>query len=301
MSTHAEGDRAPVTVIGLGAMGSAMAETFLRAGHPTTVWNRTAHRAEPLVTKGATAAASPADALAASDLIVISQVDYQAMYDSLGPAERALTGRVLVNLSSGTPEEGRRASTWATGHGAEFLAGGIMADPPGIGHPGAFALYSGPQAALERHRETLKVLADTTYVGADAGLALLYYQAGAYVFLSTLSSSLHAAALLGTAGVPAKDLFPFLAGTFADLSTDGPMGYLRRLMDEVDAGEYPGELNNLRMQAVGMEHVVQATRDAGLDTAVPEALKELFERAVERGHGAEGLTSIIEVIKKPAR
>ncbi|MGG1612408.1 NAD(P)-binding domain-containing protein [Paenibacillus phoenicis] len=31
----------PVSVIGLGMMGSALAQTFLKEGHPTTIWNRT--------------------------------------------------------------------------------------------------------------------------------------------------------------------------------------------------------------------------------------------------------------------
>ena len=35
-----------VTVIGLGAMGTALAEALLRAGNTTIVWNRTASKAE---------------------------------------------------------------------------------------------------------------------------------------------------------------------------------------------------------------------------------------------------------------
>ncbi|MGL5201294.1 MAG: NAD(P)-binding domain-containing protein, partial [Aeromonas veronii] len=31
-----------LSVIGLGAMGSALATTLLKAGHPVTVWNRSA-------------------------------------------------------------------------------------------------------------------------------------------------------------------------------------------------------------------------------------------------------------------
>lgn len=45
-------DRPPVTVLGTGAMGAALAETLLGAGHPTTVWNRTPGRADPLAAKG---------------------------------------------------------------------------------------------------------------------------------------------------------------------------------------------------------------------------------------------------------
>ncbi|MER5418487.1 NAD(P)-binding domain-containing protein [Streptosporangium roseum] len=41
-------------MIGLGPMGRAMAAAFLAAGHPTTVWNRTAGRADELLASGAT-------------------------------------------------------------------------------------------------------------------------------------------------------------------------------------------------------------------------------------------------------
>lgn len=43
----------PVTVVGLGSMGRALAGAFAGAGHPTTVWNRTPAKAAPLVAKGA--------------------------------------------------------------------------------------------------------------------------------------------------------------------------------------------------------------------------------------------------------
>lgn len=50
----------PVTMLGLGAMGSVLAETLLAAGHHVTVWNRTAGRADALVAAGASSTRSPA-------------------------------------------------------------------------------------------------------------------------------------------------------------------------------------------------------------------------------------------------
>ncbi|WP_437944234.1 NAD(P)-binding domain-containing protein [Sorangium sp. So ce281] len=65
-----------------------------------TVWNRTPSRADELVTAGATLARTPADALVASELIILSLTDYPAMYDILGGSTGALAGKVLVDLSS---------------------------------------------------------------------------------------------------------------------------------------------------------------------------------------------------------
>ncbi|MCJ7780453.1 MAG: NAD(P)-binding domain-containing protein, partial [Acidimicrobiia bacterium] len=60
-----------VTVIGLGAMGSALAATLIEKGHAVTVWNRTAAKAAPLVSAGAVQAATPRDAVAASPVTIV--------------------------------------------------------------------------------------------------------------------------------------------------------------------------------------------------------------------------------------
>jgi 3-hydroxyisobutyrate dehydrogenase-like beta-hydroxyacid dehydrogenase len=293
--------REPVTVIGLGAMGSAMAEVFLAAGHPTTVWNRTPGRADPLVAKGATRAASPAEALTASGVTVLSLVDYAAMTDILGDVEHAaFGGRVLVNLSSDTPERLREADRWVAARGGRLVTGGIMAPPPGIGQPGAYTFYSGPRDVVEAHRATLEALGRVDHVGADPGLAMLYYQAMLTVFWTSLVGYFHAAALLGTAGVTAKAVHPYVAELLGGLVVEGPMGFLNTLAREIDAREYPGEENNLHMQAVGAEHVVDTFRDAGLDTGMPAALSRLFAAADAAGHGADGLSSVMELIRRPS-
>ncbi|MGV9897077.1 NAD(P)-binding domain-containing protein, partial [Streptomyces tendae] len=49
--------RIPLTVLGTGAMGTALVRAWLAAGHPVTVWNRTPARAEALAAQGATVAA----------------------------------------------------------------------------------------------------------------------------------------------------------------------------------------------------------------------------------------------------
>jgi 3-hydroxyisobutyrate dehydrogenase-like beta-hydroxyacid dehydrogenase len=292
--------KTPVTVIGLGPMGATMAATFLEQGHPTTVWNRTAAKAAPLVDQGAALAATPADALAASELVVISQTDYKAMHDSLKDATHALKGRVLVNLSSGSPDELRRAGEWASEHGAELLTGGIMVPPPGIGKPGSYVFYSGQEKTLDAHRETLRALGDTTFVGTDVGLAMLYYQAQLYLFWSTTTAYMHALALVGSAGVSAERFRPFATALVSALASDGPMGFLRIITEEVDSGLSPGADNTLRMQAIGAEHVVEAAQEAGIDTAGPAALRDLFWRAVDKGHGDGGLSSVFEVVRAPA-
>ncbi|WP_327638996.1 NAD(P)-binding domain-containing protein [Kribbella sp. NBC_00482] len=283
--------REAVTVIGLGSMGSMMARTFVAAGHPTTVWNRTPGKTDGL---GAVPAATAAEAVAASKVVVISQVDYGAMFDSLADAD--LRGRVLFNLSSDSPERLRKATEWVVERGGTLVTGGIMVPPPGIGQPGSYVFYAGPEEALAAHQATLEVLGRVDHVGTDPGQAMLYYQAMLNIFWSTLISYFYSASLVGNA----EQLRPYVATMLTDLAEDGPMGFLRILTAELESGEHPGAENNLHMQAVGAEHVVQAFAEAGLDATVPSAVAALFARADAAGYGADGLSALVELVRKPS-
>ena len=104
-----------VSVIGLGAMGSTLAQVLLGNGYRVTVWNRTTAKAEPLVRDGAVLAQSAASAVGASPIVVVCVLDYKATNEILGTKEvaSALAGRVLVQLTTGSPQEARDGEVWA--------------------------------------------------------------------------------------------------------------------------------------------------------------------------------------------
>ena len=60
-----------------------------------------------------------------------------------------MVGRLLIQLSTGTPNEAREAGAGRT-HGADFLAGAIMAYPAEIGRTDANIIVSGAEPAFVR-------------------------------------------------------------------------------------------------------------------------------------------------------
>jgi 3-hydroxyisobutyrate dehydrogenase-like beta-hydroxyacid dehydrogenase len=280
----------PVTVLGLGPMGRAMAATFLAGGHPVTVWNRTAGKADDLVARGAVRADSVAAAVAAAELVVVSLTDYPAMYETLGPATAVLPGRVLVNLSSATPGEAREAARWAAGHGAVQLTGGVLTPPPGIGAPGSSTFYSGPRDAFEQHRETLTILTATDYRGDDPGLAALYYQLNMDMFWTAMLGWLHTLALARANGITARDLLPY-----AKLALDVDY-FLDFYTDRIDADAHPGDVDRLAMGVASVEHVLHTAEESGVDPVLPAAVLEIFRRGVTAGRGGDSFTSLIDVV-----
>lgn len=282
--------KTPLSFIGLGPMGRAMVGRFLDAGHPVTVWNRTASRADDLVAKGATRADAAADAVAANRLVLLSLTDYDAMYAVLEGAD--LAGRVVVNLSSDTPDKTLKAAAWLAERGAELVVGGVMVPAPLVGDPSAYVFYSGPREVFDRHRETLALIGRPDYVGEDHSLAQLYYQAQLDMFLTALAGMLHGVALVGSAGVTAEQFAPYLADLASSLSM-----YVDETVRQVDSGEHPGDQANVLMMGATADHIVGATEAAGLDTALPKAVQSLYHRAIEAGHGRDSWTALVNVIR----
>ncbi|WP_309103981.1 NAD(P)-binding domain-containing protein [Microbacterium sp.] len=289
-------DKQAVTMIGLGPMGQAMARALLAAGHPVTVWNRTASRADDLVAAGAVRADSPAEALRASHLVLLSLTDYQAMWDILGEHTDALSGRTLVNLSSEGPAKTRAAAEWASAHGATLIVGGVMVPAEMIGTEAASAYYSGPSDVFERIEETLSVIASPLYLGEEISLAQLMYQAQLHVFLTSLSALMQATALLNSAGMSATEALPHLIGIHR---ATPELGMVEAIGKDIDAGVHPGEMATATMMGATADHIVQASEEAGLDLALPRAVLGHYRRVVDDGKGQDSWTRIIDGIRDP--
>ncbi|MGX1508276.1 UNVERIFIED_CONTAM: 3-hydroxyisobutyrate dehydrogenase-like beta-hydroxyacid dehydrogenase [Streptomyces graminofaciens] len=283
-----------VTVIGLGPMGQAMAGAFLDRGYEVTVWNRTASRADALVTRGAVLAPSVEEALASNELVILSLTDYDAMYATLEPAAAALTGRTLVNLSSDTPERARTAARWAAERGAVQLTGGVTVPPSGIGQAESSTFYSGPRQVFDRHRPALEVITGRTdHRGEDPGLAALMYQIGMVMFWTSMLSYWQAITLADANGLAAADILPHAVETANSLP-----GFFSFYAERIDAGRHSGDVDRLAMGMASVEHVLHTNADAGVDTTLPAAVVELFRRGMNAGHAADSFSTLVELMKK---
>lgn len=283
----------PVTVIGLGLMGRALAEAFLANGHPTTVWNRTAGRADELVASGATRADGVAEAVRASPLVIICVRDYDAVREILEPIAGDLPDRVVVNLTSGSSQEARELAGWMAGHGAAYLDGAIMMTPPAIGKPETVILYGGPTDVYERYEPTLKVLGGgTIHLGPDHGMASLYDVALLGMMWSTVNGFLHALALVGTEQVTATAFLPYATAWLS-----GVASFLPGLAREVDDGAFLATEATLETQLPPATHLVHESQARGVDDALPRYTKALIEQAIADGHALDSYSRIIDQLR----
>lgn len=258
-----------VTVIGLGEMGRALADALITAGHRTTVWNRSAEKADDLVARGAVRAETVEEAVLAGPLSLVCLLDYDVVDAALRPAADALRGRTLINLTNGTPDQARTTEAWATGLGAAYLDGGIMAIPATVATEQAFVLYSGRKAHFEAHQETLGALGAAKYLGADAGIAALYDLALLSAMSVMFDGFFHAVAMAtshreGSASAFTELLVPWLTNMAAVMPA---------FAADVDSDAEPVLAQGLDVVLAGVRNMAQASRDAGVRA-------DHFERSV---------------------
>lgn len=281
-----------VTVLGLGRMGVPIATAFLDAGYVTTVWNRTAAKADTLVARGAVRAATVAEAVEAGPLVIAPLLDHDAVRQTLGPATAALRGRTLVNLANSTPAHARELATWVDGLGAGYLDGAMMALPQTVATPDGFFLYSGSQEAFSTYRRELEVMAPAHYFGADPGSAEIHSLALLGTGYAALTGFLHAAALLDSVGTT-PDVFAPLAVRWLY----GMAEFLPELAHEAASGTYTDGVSTVDLNRAGVDGLIQLSRANGLATDVHGPLKALLDRRSADGHGQDSFSSVFELLR----
>jgi 3-hydroxyisobutyrate dehydrogenase-like beta-hydroxyacid dehydrogenase len=285
----------PVTVIGLGLMGQALARVLLNEGHATTIWNRSARKADALVAQGARRAATATEAVAASPLVLICVSDYAAVRETLDPARDALTGKVLVNLTSGSPAQARETAAWAARLGATYIDGAIMAVPQMMGQPGTRVLYSGSPEAFRTYESTLLALGGASaHVGDDPGAAALYDLALLTMMYTLYGGFLHALALVGTAKIDGVTFMKLGLPWLGDVAS-----WLPGFAKDIDTRTYATDVSALAINQAAVTLIIEASKAEGLRGDALTHMQALLDRRVAQGHAADGLPSLIELVRKP--
>lgn len=283
-----------VTVLGLGEMGSALANAFVSNGHPTTVWNRTPGKADALVRAGARAVSEPGQAVAAGELVVVSVQGNDIAREILESAGEALAGRTVLNLTDGTSTAAREVAERAAAQGADYLHGQIMTIAPGIGQPESVVFYGGSETAYGRYGSALTPLAGRgAWISADPGMPALYGMAVHGTMWGLLNGFLHAAALLSDAGVGVRQFL-----SHAEPSMSALTSFLPFLADEVDSGEFAVPFGALKHHLPSIEDLVRESEFRGIDAELPRYTRALVTKLVEAGHGNDSYSRVVEHFRK---
>lgn len=283
-----------VTLIGLGAMGSALAKSLIDAGHSITAWNRSPERLEKIVTLGARGASDVPDAVNSSNIILVCVSNYTATRKFLGTEEVIphLRGKTLVQMGSGTPSEARDNEAWMKSHGGDYLDVSIQSYPEGIGEKESLFFISGSKTAYELSLPFLRDFGgDLRYYGENTGAANTLDMGELVYSLGKFAGFAHAARLCEAEGVGLDQ--------FASIFPEGEPA--RELADMVHADNYAlGEIHpgaSVRVWEGVVQLMQDHAREKGINSEVPNFISDLFQRTMDLGYGEEDVAALVKALR----
>ena len=288
-----------ISILGTGRMGSALARAFLKQGYETTAWNRTKSKCEPLAELGAQIAPSVLDAVAAAEVVVVNVTDYVTSDRLLRPDDvtKALRGKLVVQVTSGSPRQAREMAAWAERNGIGYLDGAIMATPDLIGGSECTILYSGAADLFEKYKPVLLALGGNAIrVGSDVGHASALDSALLVVMRGALFGAVQGAAIcqaeqlrLDAYAIYLKPILPQVNGWVIDT--------VQRIADGRLASD-EATLASVDVHYVALRALLELCRERGIHQAVPDAFDQLFQAAINAGHAQDDFAVLSKFMRE---
>ena len=146
----------PVGFIGLGLLGQAMALRLAQQGVALVVWNREAERLAPLVTAGATVAASPREVAERCTVVCLCVLDGGAVRtvtfgaDGIAQAGPDRRVAVIVDFSTVEPDETRTIAAEAAMAGIEWVDAPVSGGPAAADDGALTVMVGGAAGSVHR-------------------------------------------------------------------------------------------------------------------------------------------------------
>lgn len=285
--------KSDVTVVGLGAMGTALARALMAAGRDVTIWNRTAEKMRPLTEQGARPESSLSDAIAASPRSVICLMNYSLTNNLFKDPQvlEAVAGRNFVQLGTSSPQESQDSQTQFNAWGAGYIDGTIMCWPGNIGTDTGRIAVSGSDAVFADCETDLRILAgDLRYMGSNIRAAATLELAFLSRLLGIVFGSIHGALACESEGVPLSEFLSILP----------PGDRAIPLIETIHAGSFDqisksGASVDVAAEAVtGLyDHAVSV----GINSELPSLMREWVKRAQAAGYGEQETAAVIKVLR----
>ena len=284
-----------VALLGLGTMGAGMAANLLKAGFSLSVYNRTAAKAQTLISAGARFASTPAEAAKNASVIVSMLSDDAASREvwvgSDGALQATGKGAILIESSTVSPAWVAELAEAASQRGVELLDAPVTGSRMQAEAGQLSFLVGGSETTLEKARPVLEAMSKEIVhlgpVGSGAKMKLINnFLCGVQV--ASLAEGLtwiersgldrEKALTVLKSGAPGSPLLGAISARM--VSQNYAVNFLLTLMTK--------DLLYAQNEA--------ARNNVDLKTA--ETARGLFEVAIAQGLGTEDMSSVIEPLRK---
>ncbi|MCY4000517.1 MAG: NAD(P)-dependent oxidoreductase [Bacteroidetes bacterium] len=280
--------------IGLGIMGSGMAQNLQKAGFDVHVWNRTASRMDPIVAEGAIPASDPADVASKSSIVTICVSNTQDVEDVLfgdrGIVEGAQPNTLIIDTSTISPQATIKMHSRLHELGLRMLDAPISGGSEGATNGTLSIMVGGEVSDVNRAMGVLSAMGrQITHVGS-AGAGQMVKLVNQIVVVGTMQAISEGLLFAQKGGLDLNKTIEAIehgaAGSWM-LSHRGTQAIVRDFT--------PGFTIDLQQKDLRL--VLEAADEMGLPLPSTSQIFQLYRSLQEKGLGQEGNHALIQALE----
>ncbi|WP_162932940.1 NAD(P)-binding domain-containing protein [Roseovarius sp. EL26] len=283
-----------ISVIGLGAMGSALASTLIKSGYTVTVWNRSSEKIPSLVSQGATAATSAADAIASSPATIICIKSHDQTLELLQTCEASLNNKTIIELSTGGASEADALTQFVTARGGSWLVGIINAYPTAIGGEDTVLTIVAEPTLWEKWRPHISTLGGgSIHVGTNASMLAALFAALFTTRQGFMFGMLYGALVCQKAGIPLDNFAKLIPVSMGVLPS-----YHKYFADTAPTGNFDNPPATMATYAAALDDALKTFDEVGAPNELPKLFSDAAHKGMDAGLEDKALTALVALLNQ---
>ncbi len=273
-------------LIGLGNMGTAIAERLLDAGYPLVVNNRTPEKAEALAALGADVAATPEELVEQVDVVLTSLANDAAFEEVAGKViAAARPGTVLVDMSTVSPEASARVAELARTASVRYLRAPVSGNPTVVRAGNLSFIVSGARETLDDVEPVLAAIGPTIHHVGDGEQARIVKLA-INLMIAVLAQVMSEALVLGeAAGVSRAALLDVMASSAAGAP------FVKYKTEALLRDDFSATFTTALMEK-DIDLVLDAAGEAGVELPLAREMKTHLRAAIDAGYADDDFIAL---------
>jgi len=280
--------------IGLGNMGTPMANRLLDAGYKLVVFDARDEVVAPFVARGAKRTSSAADAGSEAETVLVSLPTPDVVQKVVAQVAQGTAVTTVVDLSTTGPRVAAAIGAELKGRGLTFVDSPVSGGVGGAKAGTLAVMISCPRATFDRLEPMLKHIGKVFFIGEAPGAAQMMKLCNNLMSAAAMAISAEAITAGVKAGIdPAVmvDVINVSSGMNTATTQKFPKSILNRRFDY-------GFATGLMFKDVRL--CLEEAEGMGLDLKTAQAVRSVWQKVMDELGPDSDFTRIIEVIEKPA-
>ena len=278
-------------LIGLGNMGTAIAERLLEAGYPLHVNNRTPEKAEALGALGAEVATTPEELVQQVDVVLTSLANDAAFEDVTGRViAAARPGTLLVDMSTVSPDASARVASLAEISSVRYVRAPVSGNPSVVRAGNLSFIVSGADDDIARVEPVIRAIGPTVHRVGDGEQARIVKLA-INLMIAGLAQLMSEALVLGEAAdVPRAALLEVMGSS----SVGAP--FVKYKTEALVRDDFSATFTTALMEK-DIDLALAAADEAGVELPLTREMKSHLHAAIEAGYADDDFIVLFQHLR----